>query len=103
MITSRIKLMPVRARSLLRIDGPSVAERTRAGCKEQRSAEYWMYSSERRRRRRPSSARHATPGGYAQQAPRQPRAEPVGFADSEASWEGLGTLRGFPSQWTRQW
>jgi len=61
------------ARSLLRIDGPSVAERGRAGCKEQRSAEYWMYSSERRRRRRPGSARHATPGGYAQQAPRQAR------------------------------
>jgi hypothetical protein len=57
------------ARSLLRIDGPSVAERSRAGCKEQRSAEYWRYSSERRRRRRPGSARHATPGGYAQQAP----------------------------------
>ena len=78
------------ARSLLRMDGPSVAERSRAGCKEQRSAEYWRYSSERRRRRRPgegaakprgqeagrggpsarrASARHATPGGYAQQAP----------------------------------
>jgi hypothetical protein len=58
------------ARSLLRTAGPSVAERSRAGCKEQRSAEYWTYSSERRRRRRPGSARHATPGGYSQQAPR---------------------------------
>ena len=58
-----------RARSLLRIAGPSVAERSRAGCKEQRSAEYWTYSSERRRRRRPGSARHAMPGGYSQQAP----------------------------------
>jgi hypothetical protein len=80
----------------LRIDGLSVAERSRAGCKEQRSVEYLRYSSERRHlrgragelcstalgaggvepcqgstfSRRPDSARHATPGGYAQQAPR---------------------------------
>jgi hypothetical protein len=59
----------IRPRSLLRIAGPSVAERSRAGCKEQRSAEYWTYSSERRRSRRPGSAHHATPGGYPQQAP----------------------------------
>jgi hypothetical protein len=35
----------------LRIAGPSVAERDGVGCKEQRSAEYWKYSSERRRSR----------------------------------------------------
>ena len=83
------------------MDGPSVAERSRAGCKEQRSAEYWRYSSERRRRRRPgegaakprgqeagrggpsarrASARYATPGGYARQAP------------SPADIEGLSTV-----------
>ena len=93
------------ARSLLRIDGPSVAERSRAGFKEQRSAEYLRYSSERRHlrggagelcstapgaggvepcqgstfSRRPDSARHATPGGYAQQAPKR--------------WQGLLLLR----------
>jgi hypothetical protein len=39
------------ARSLLRIDGPSVAERSRAGCKEQRSAEYLTYVTEEQRSR----------------------------------------------------
>ena len=37
--------------------GPSRSGRGEAGCKEQRSAEYWRYSSERRRRRRPCPAR----------------------------------------------
>jgi hypothetical protein len=50
----------VRARSLLRIAGPSPAERSQVGCKEQRSAEYWTYSSKRRRSSRPGSARLAT-------------------------------------------
>ena len=35
----------------MRIDGPSLAERSRVGCKELRSAEYRAYSSERRRKR----------------------------------------------------
>ena len=35
----------------MRIDGPSLAERSRVGCKDQRSAEYRAYSSERRRKR----------------------------------------------------
>ena len=48
-------------RSLLRIAGPSVAERSRAGCKERRSAECWKCSSERRRNRRPGSAHQAMP------------------------------------------
>ena len=84
-------------RSLLRIDGPSLAERSRVGCKEQRSAEYRAYSSEWRRKRvggvelgsampvagglEPFQGSNpaddlAPParrcGGYAQQAPRAP-------------------------------
>ena len=98
----------------MRIAGPSVAERSRAGCKEQRSAEYWTYSSERRHvrgragelcsaapgaggvepsqgftvSRRPGSARHATPGGYSQQAPRAPNGLNAGWNRELASvWE----------------